>query len=959
MLVKSAAVAPGHGPGTEPTKGVRASRAASSRTSGPGLTIERYFTRQGVDPFDDGRVGAARRGDHRRDGKVFFEQRDVEVPKALVADRDQRRRAEVLPRHARHAGARALGPPADRPRRRHHLPAGAQADGYFATEHDARGVPRRARAPARRTRRWRSTRRSGSTSASRRTRSARRASSTRSTTRWSRSSAWRRPRACCSSTARAPARTCRRMRSLARAAQRRRHGVGPGLVHARLRRVRRRHQVRRQDPPRRQDGHPQRRPPRHRRVHRLQGERREEGVGADRRRLRRRLQRRGGAYDSVFFQNSNNSVRVTDEFMEAVAARPRVARPASVTDGAIVETLPARDAVAQDRRRRVELRRSRACSSTPRSTTGTPCTNTARINASNPCSRVHVPRRLGVQPRVAEPEQVPARADGELRRRGVPPRGRDRRSWRMEIIVDNANYPTPRIAENSLRLPPARPRLREPRRAADVARPAVRQRAGPRVRRRDHRAHVRRGLPHERARSRADATGPFAGYADNASRSSASCSKHRAPVEQIDAALVPDDLDAGGARRRGTTRSQLGEKHGFRNGQATVLAPTGTIGFMMDCDTTGIEPDIALVKYKRLVGGGMLKIVNNTVPEALDASSATPTSEIEAIVELHRHARTRSRARRGLKDEHLPVFDCAFRASNGTRSIHYMGHIRMMAAAQPFLSGAISKTVNLPTDCTVEDIEDAYIEAWKLGLKAIAVYRDGCKRTQPLSTNMTQATSDGSKARRSIRSSCSRPRSVASSKRCARARRARPVRRWRTAQAARRARVAHAQVLDRRPRGLHHGRPLRGRHAGRDLRPHGQGGLDRSPGLMDCFATAISLALQHGVPLQAAGRQVHAHALRAVGLHRQPGDPDRARRSWTTSSAGSRSASRRMVRRSSIATRRRSSRSSICRRSRCLSKDFISVEVKAGMEPAIPVEVARTARGSRRPTLRRATSAAR
>src|SRR5262245_55529818 len=179
----------------------------------------------------------------------------------------------------------------------------------------------------------------------------------------------------------------------------------------------------------------------------------------------------------------------------------------------------------------------------------------------------------------------------------------------------------------------------------------------------------------------------------------------------------------------------IGKEHGFRNGQATVLAPTGTIGFMMDCDTTGIEPDIALIKYKRLVGGGMIKIVNNTMTEAL-AKLGYNEDQVKAIVEYVDTEETIEGAP-GLKEEHLPVFDCAFRAANGTRSIHYQGHIRMMAAAQPFISGAISKTVNLPTDATVEDVQEAYMESWKQGLKAVAIYRDGCKRTQPLSTSKT------------------------------------------------------------------------------------------------------------------------------------------------------------------------------------------------------------------------------
>src|SRR4029079_7233311 len=185
---------------------------------------------------------------------------------------------------------------------------------------------------------------------------------------------------------------------------------------------------------------------------------------------------------------------------------------------------------------------------------------------------------------------------------------------------------------------------------------------------------------------------------------------------------------------------ELGQKYGFRNGQTTVLAPTGTIAFLMDCDTTGVAPDLAIVKYKRLVGGGLLKIVNHTVPEALEKLGYSER-EVEEIV-AHIDAKDTIEGAPHLKDEHLPVFDCAFRSSNGTRSIHHIAHLRMMSAVQPFLSGAISKTVNLPSDCTVEDIEEAYLESWRLGLKAVAVYRDGCKRSQPLST-AKKANADG------------------------------------------------------------------------------------------------------------------------------------------------------------------------------------------------------------------------
>ena len=176
-----------------------------------------------------------------------------------------------------------------------------------------------------------------------------------------------------------------------------------------------------------------------------------------------------------------------------------------------------------------------------------------------------------------------------------------------------------------------------------------------------------------------------------------------------------------------------GEKHGYRNSQVTVLAPTGTIGFMMDCDTTGIEPDLALVKYKKLVGGGMIKIVNNTVPAALFKLGYN-NDEVDAIVSYIDATGTIEGAP-GIKPEHLAVFDCSFKPSKGTRSIHYMGHIKMMAATQPFLSGAISKTVNLPHDCTIDDIAEAYLESWRQGLKAVAIYRDGSKGAQPLNVS--------------------------------------------------------------------------------------------------------------------------------------------------------------------------------------------------------------------------------
>ena len=234
------------------------------------------------------------------------------------------------------------------------------------------------------------------------------------------------------------------------------------------------------------------------------------------------------------------------------------------------------------------------------------------------------------------------------------------------------------------------------------------------------------------ARIARDHGGPFAGYEKNRDSFLRVMRKHRDAVSEINPRFVPTDL-YGAAKQAWDEALELGEDFGYRNAQATVLAPTGTIGFMMDCDTTGVEPDIALVKYKKLVGGGLMKIVNGTVPMALEKLGYTKP-EIEAIVHFIDENETIEGAP-FLRDEHLAVFDCAFKATQGERSIHYMGHIRMMGATQPFISGAISKTVNVPTDATVEDIEQAYIESWRLGAKAVSIYRDGSKRTQPLNTS--------------------------------------------------------------------------------------------------------------------------------------------------------------------------------------------------------------------------------
>jgi ribonucleoside-diphosphate reductase alpha chain len=261
-------------------------------------------------------------------------------------------------------------------------------------------------------------------------------------------------------------------------------------------------------------------------------------------------------------------------------------------------------------------------------------------------------------------------------------------------------------------------------------------------------------------------------------------------------------------------------QNGYRNSQVTVLAPTGTIGFMMDCDTTGIEPDIALVKYKKLVGGGVMKIVNQSVPGVLKRMGYS-AGQIEDVIKYIDEKEMIEGAPH-LKAEHLAVFDCAFPPANGKRSIHYMGHIKMMAAVQPFLSGAISKTVNMPTDATPDEIANAYLESWRLGLKAVAVYRDGCKRSQPLSTSK-----DEGKAQ-------------------ALAVEVKPARRKLPDE---RHAITHKFSIAGHEGYITVGMYEDGKPGEIFLVMAKEGST--ISGLMDAFATSISMALQYGVPLEA------------------------------------------------------------------------------------------------------------
>jgi len=300
----------------------------------------------------------------------------------------------------------------------------------------------------------------------------------------------------------------------------------------------------------------------------------------------------------------------------------------------------------------------------------------------------------------------------------------------QEIIVSFASYPTAKIAENS--------ELFRPLGLGYCNVGALLMAMGLAYDSDEGRAFagaltaIMTGAAYRQSAKIARNTGAFEGYALNREPMLRVIGKHRDAVGRINSSLVaPNVMEE--ARSCWDEALLLGQKHGYRNSQVTVLAPTGTISFMMDADTTGVEPDIALVKYKKLVGGGLLKIVNQTVPAAL-RKLGYDENEIQSIVEYIDKNDTIEGAP-GLEDRHLSVFDCAFKAMNGVRSIHHMGHVKMMAAAQPFLSGAISKTVNMPQDCTVDEIRDAYIQSWKMGVKAVAIYRDNSKRTQPLSTS--------------------------------------------------------------------------------------------------------------------------------------------------------------------------------------------------------------------------------
>jgi ribonucleoside-diphosphate reductase alpha chain len=434
----------------------------------------------------------------------------------------------------------------------------------------------------------------------------------------------------------------------------------------------------------------------------------------------------GGAYDSVQFQNANNSVRVSDEFMKAVES-DKDWETKAVVGGRTVDTYKARTLWR-------EIADATWICGDPGLQFDTTIQdwnvvpNTGRINATNPCSEFvflddTACNLLSLNLMKFQSEDGTFNIDRFKRAVDICFTG-------QEILVSNASYPTPAIGKNSEALRPLG--LGYANLGALLMSMGLAYDSAEGARFAGAVTAIMTGEAFAQSARMAQVKGPFSEYAKNREPMLRVMEKHRQAAHQL--STSPESADVVDAARITWDEAvKLGRAHGYRNAQATVLAPTGTIGLMMDCDTTGIEPDLALVKYKKLVGGGLLKIVNGTVPAALRKLGYDEHQVKEIVIFIDENDTIEGAPH--LAEEHLKVFDCAFKPVNGTRSIAPMGHVRMMAGIQPFISGSMSKTVNLPTDAKVEDIEQTYFESWKLGLKCIAIYRDGCKRSQPLSTS--------------------------------------------------------------------------------------------------------------------------------------------------------------------------------------------------------------------------------
>jgi ribonucleoside-diphosphate reductase alpha chain len=425
---------------------------------------------------------------------------------------------------------------------------------------------------------------------------------------------------------------------------------------------------------------------------------------------------------SIQYQNANNSVRVTDEFMRAFE-QDQDWKLKAVTTGEAVESIRARDLMRQIAQAAWECADPGMQYDTTINEWHT-CPASGRINGSNPCSEyMHLDNSAC---NLASLNLLKfLREDGTF----------DVASFKhaveivftaQEIVVGDSDYPTEKIGENArafrqLGLGYANLGALLMARGLPYDSDGGRAWAGAIT-------AIMTGHAYRTSARIAEAMGPFDGYGPNADAMVRVMKKHRASVDEIDPELVPEALLSAGKQAWDEAVS-LGELHGYRNAQASVLAPTGTIGLMMDCDTTGIEPELALVKTKKLVGGGTMQFVNQTVPRALQklGYDQGQTDDIVAYIAEHNSVIDAPH----LDAAHRPVFDTAM----GDSPIHYMGHVRMMAAAQPFISGAISKTVNMPEEATVEEVEQLFVESWKLGLKAVAIYRDNCKVAQPLSAD--------------------------------------------------------------------------------------------------------------------------------------------------------------------------------------------------------------------------------
>ncbi len=443
------------------------------------------------------------------------------------------------------------------------------------------------------------------------------------------------------------------------------------------------------------------------------------------------------AYGSVMFQNSNLSVRVTDEFMQAVEKDDKWSTYA-VTTGDKMGDHPARELM------QLIADGTRICGDPGLQYDSTinrwhTCPASGPINASNPCSEYMFLDDSACN--LASLNLMKFRKeDGSFDIAGF------KQAIRVfiiaqEILVDNGSYPEDVIALNShffRALGLGYANLGSLVMSLALAYDSDRARAMAGAV-----SAILTGTAYAVSAELATVKGSFERFGENAEAMLKVINMHRQHAYDLPESHCPAYL-RNAAKDSWDEALDLGSKVGFRNGQVTVLAPTGTIGFMMDCDTTGIEPDIALVKYKLLAGGGMLKLVNKTVAMALERLGYS-VEDIKSICDFIDEKETIEGAER-LNSEHLPIFDCAFKARNGKRCIHYLAHLKMMAAVQPFLSGAISKTINMPKESTTEEIAAAYMEGWKLGLKAVAIYRDGSKRLQPVSTKKHKETKAGAEA---------------------------------------------------------------------------------------------------------------------------------------------------------------------------------------------------------------------